>query len=194
MTTTPSAPSDATDLALIQRYRGGDNQAFAELITRYYDRIVGYSHVWTHNRADAEDLAQESILVMLGNAPKFTGRAQLSTWLYRVVATTAASHYRRSRKQQPQFIAGCLPLDPTTIDPFEALAGTLDLRSTLHTALRTLPREQRAAIFWVDLMGMREVEAAKRQRVQPGTVRSRRFRGLRDLRVQLESEHAAGLV
>ena len=54
-----SAPSDRD---LIQRARRGETEAFGELVTRYQTSVFNVCYRILHERAEAEDMAQESFI------------------------------------------------------------------------------------------------------------------------------------
>ena len=191
---TPAEYAEAKDKTLISRSRRGDQLAMGELITRHHARITSYAHLWAHNQQDCEDLTQESILQMMESIRSFTGHCQFTTWLYKVVATTAATHYRDHQRQHPLTLKDLIPPQPSYVEPFADIEATIDARTSLYNAMRDLPLHERKMVFYVDLVGMRPIDVARRQNINQGTVRSRRFRGLTDLRVHLEEERAAALI
>src|SRR4030067_380522 len=54
-----SVPSDRD---LIQRARRGETEAFGELVTRYQTSVFNVCYRILHERAEAEDMAQESFI------------------------------------------------------------------------------------------------------------------------------------
>src|SRR5215203_6715793 len=78
--------TDLDERALIERCRGGDDQAFAELVAAYKDLVYSMVARLTHDRSLADDLAQEVFLRVHRGLPYFRGDARLSTWIYRIVA------------------------------------------------------------------------------------------------------------
>lgn len=82
------------DLALAAA--GGDGQAFAGLLDRHYDRIFAFCFRLTGARAEAEDLCQDICAALPAKLRSYEGRAQVTTWLYRVAVN--AAHDRRRRQ------------------------------------------------------------------------------------------------
>ncbi|PJF45383.1 MAG: hypothetical protein CUN48_19165, partial [Candidatus Thermofonsia Clade 3 bacterium] len=78
-----------TDAALVERarrelpYRTG---AFEALMRRHGGRIRALAMRFAHNPADAEDLAQEVMLKVFFELPRFRGEAAFTTWLWRLTA------------------------------------------------------------------------------------------------------------
>lgn len=99
---------------LLHRWRGRDERAFEELFLRYYrsvyrvlQGVVGYPQ-------EAEDLAQETFLVLYRNPPQLEGTG-LGPWLYRVAADrgyNALRSARRAGQHMEQVIDAVAPVDP----------------------------------------------------------------------------------
>lgn len=88
---------DDTELAL--RAGKGDRTAFASLLSRHYDQIYRLAFRILGNRAEAEDLAQETCLALPRKIAGFRGEARFSTWLYRVTLNAARDQLRRKAAQ-----------------------------------------------------------------------------------------------
>jgi RNA polymerase sigma-70 factor, ECF subfamily len=114
--------------------------------------------------------------------PRFDGRSQFSTWVYRVAVNASLDELRRRRRRpEPGLeddgraggvsvmaeLAGTEQLDP------ETSADRLDV----DAAVRRLSPEFRAAVVLRDLCGLDYAEIADVLGVPPGTVRSRIARG-----------------
>lgn len=87
---------DTPDETLAQAANGGDRAAFATLVGRHYDRILGLAHRLTGNRTEAEDLAQDICAALPVKLRQFRAEARFTTWLYRIVVN--ATHDLRRRQ------------------------------------------------------------------------------------------------
>ena len=87
---------DVSDNDMALAAAGGDATAFSTLLSRHYDRIFGFCFKLTGRRADAEDLTQDICATLPAKIRHFEGRAQFTTWLYRVIVN-AAHDQRRKR-------------------------------------------------------------------------------------------------
>ena len=124
---------------------------------------VGSPHVSSPNEAD--EVAQEVFLRAWRGLPRVEGRAQFSTWLYRIAFNEAQR--RLARRPPPRAEA-----DPERDDPVASLrespnlgpeAQTLDheFEQTLERALDQLPMEWRAAVVLRDIEGLSTHAAAE---------------------------------
>ena len=85
------------DAALLAAFAGGERSAALELTTRLTPRVLGQAFRMLGNRAEAEDVAQEAMLRLWKIAPDWdASRAQVTTWLYRVVANLCTDRLRKS--------------------------------------------------------------------------------------------------
>ena len=89
------------EAAVIARVRGGDREAFRELVERYSEMVFRLAYRFAGNQDDADDIVQEAFLRAYRGLEKFEGSASFSTWLYRI-ATNCALDMLDRRKSQPQ--------------------------------------------------------------------------------------------
>src|SRR5207302_4168949 len=92
------------DAARMMRVRRGDAAAFAELVQRYWQPVVGRFCRQLGDRQEAEDLAQEVFLRLYRARGRYRPQAKFSTWLYHV-ARNVARNAMRARRRHP-----CRPL------------------------------------------------------------------------------------
>src|SRR5919206_5121438 len=83
---------------LIQRLRDGDERAFVALLDRYHAALVRLARVYVRDRADAEEVAQETWLGVLGGIQRFEGRSSLKTWLFHILVNRARTRAHRSAR------------------------------------------------------------------------------------------------
>ena len=74
------------DEALVARVKGGDQDAFGELIAPYLPGLEKLLRPLARQREDVSDLVQDALLRALKNLHRFQG-GRFSTWLYRVGAS-----------------------------------------------------------------------------------------------------------
>jgi RNA polymerase sigma-70 factor, ECF subfamily len=86
-----------TDWELVDRAKNGDAGAFGEIVLRYQARIHRLAMHLVRNTAEAEDVAQETFIRAYRALPRFDGRSEPYTWLYRI-AVNLSLNALRSRK------------------------------------------------------------------------------------------------
>jgi RNA polymerase sigma-70 factor (ECF subfamily) len=208
----PKPPSDPPsnpegELALVAAIRRGDQSAWADLLTRYQDRLYSLCLRMVGNRDLAQDLAQDSMVKIIEGLSTYDGRAALSTWIYRVTMNVCLSKlrsekYRRhasldaetgsedgspkSYKSYRSYNTG-EDLSSPTREP-EALRSVQaqEERAGVASALLRIPADQRALLLLRDARGLEYEQIAEVLGVPVGTVKSRLFRARAALREQLE--------
>ena len=153
----------------------------------------------TRNRADAEDLVQETFTRAYACFGQFESGTNLRAWLYRILTNTFLSSCRkRQREPQPAPIdelqdrqlarAASYPSSGLMPAEAEVLEHLPDFR--VLRALRRLPGAFRTVVYLADVEGYAYREIADLMGTPIGTVMSRLHRGRRQLR-ELLQEYAA---
>ena len=81
-----SAKAQEVDLdrLLVDRFKGGDQSAFDEMVTRYWDRIYSMVHQLLRNQQDAEEVTQEAFLRLHATLLSGTEISEPGRWLLTV--------------------------------------------------------------------------------------------------------------
>lgn len=171
--------SNADDGALVSAAQDGDRVALDTLLRRHYDRLFALCRRITGSDADGADAAQEALLAIVRGLPRFDGRAQFSTWAYRVTTNVCLDELRR-RRRRPVVGLGDRDEHDDIADPVDdapLLDEQVGDRLDLDAALAQLPTDFRAAVVLRDLCQLDYAEIAEVLDIPPGTVRSRISRG-----------------
>jgi RNA polymerase sigma factor (sigma-70 family) len=100
---------DPQTTVLIRRAQDGNASAFGELVDRYYDTVFRFAWKWCRNRADAEDIAQQACIKLAGSLPQFRFEAAFTSWLYRLVISSAQDWQRLQQRHQHTELSGHEP-------------------------------------------------------------------------------------
>lgn len=133
----PSAACDArradADGALVTAFKGGDERAFAALVTKYRDRIYRLAFATVQDANEADDIAQEVFLKVYFKIQSFRGTSLFFTWLYSI-AVNECRHGLRKRKRKILSLDAPLEEDePTTLGDLQP-SGEKDIVSQLVSA------------------------------------------------------------
>ena len=178
------------DLELVDRWRDGDQDAFAQLVKRHERRVFGLLMRMLGSREEAEDAAQDTFLNLHRHGHRFRREARFSTFVYRV-AVNAALNRRRSLGRRrshmeslalQQAVGEALPQGP--VGPEQATAGD-EIRQRVQREILSLPKNLRAPVILYDLEGLSYGEIAAILEVAEGTVKSRIHRARQALREKL---------
>jgi RNA polymerase sigma-70 factor (ECF subfamily) len=128
----------------------------------YGERIYRFCLRLCRNRADAEDLTQETFLAALQGLDRFAGRSSMATWLYRIAVFRWGRMRRDCRCETvPLEDAAAITGDPTAHLPDDL---------SLEAALDALPETMRQAFALVRIEGLKYREAAAVLGAPQGTV------------------------
>jgi RNA polymerase sigma-70 factor (ECF subfamily) len=171
----------ASDAALVRAAQGGSERAVEELFARHWPDAYRTALLIAHDRAAAEDIAQEAFLSALRALPRFDRRRPLRPWLHRIVVNRAIDWARARRLRQE--------VDVDAVPELPAPPARDDLGlGALGVALGRLSPEHRAVIVMRYLLELTPGEIAAALELPRGTVNSRLRRGLDALGVVLEEE------
>lgn len=182
------AQDDISDDALLVRYANGDSAAARQLTLRLTPRVFAQAYRMLSDRAEAEDVTQDALMRLWKIAPEWRqGEAQVSTWLWRVVANLATDRIRKRRYVAPIEDAG-EPVDDRA--SATTRIQTQARRAALADALAALPERQREAVQLRHIEGLGNPEIAAILNISVEAVESLTARGKRALARALEGRKA----
>ena len=144
----------------------GDRPAFALLVTRHYDRIIGLAYRLTGSRAEAEDLAQDICAALPAKLRHWRGEARFTTWLYRVVVN-ATHDLRRRQATRTRAASGWGDWELARQDE---IATDREAADWLAQAMTRLSPELRDTVALVLGEDMTQAEAGQVLGVSEGTI------------------------
>ncbi len=192
---TPTAPPAGAALSgcVLAVARRSDHAAFAVLFSHFAPRLKTYFLRSGLADAAAEELAQETMILVWRKAGLFDpGKAAASTWIFAIGRNLRADALRRGRHAAapPDGTADEAP-HPPEHDPAptaEDLAASAQREDRLRQALRGLPREQ-VEVLRLSYFGHRShTEIGRALGVPLGTVKGRLRQALARLRAALDGE------
>ena len=179
MSVPPDPFSGAPDEALLVAFANGDGQAAQSLTVRLLPRVLAQATRILANQSEAEDVAQDAMMRLWKIAPDWRqGEAQVSTWLYRVVANLCTDRLRKRR--------GSVPLDQVAepLDHSPSVAAQMQTQArmaALSDALAQLPDRQAQAVSLRHLEGQSNPQIAQIMDISVRSVESLTARGKRAL-------------
>lgn len=167
--------------ALVPAARAGDRSAVAGIIELTQDDIRRFLAVHV-SPGEADDLAQETYLRMLGSLPRFEQRSSLRTWLLVIARRVAADHlrYRASRPKLANVDDWVAAVENAQLTGRPSSTGPGSIVE-LTDMLARLPADRREALVLTQVIGLSYHEAGEVLGCPIGTVRSRVARGRDDL-------------
>ena len=161
-----------------------------ETARQHFDRIHRAALVLSGNPWDADDLAQETFLVLSRQCGAFEGRSSLYTWLYGILLNLERRERRRigMRRKKLQVLWDSEPSEERSSPGADAPSEVSEWKNSLWARVARLPDGQRQSLVLRFSEGLRYEEIAEILDCPLGTVKSRIFHGLGALRKLLELE------
>lgn len=87
------------DALLMLRVKDGDRDAFNQLLDKYQRPIINFIYHFIHNRAEAEELAQDVFLKIYEVRGRYRAEAKFSTWLYKIATNFCLKKLSRGKSR-----------------------------------------------------------------------------------------------
>jgi RNA polymerase sigma-70 factor, ECF subfamily len=178
------AHDPAAEALLIAKVAARDREAFRRLYCLYYRRLHRFLSRFACERGTAEEIINDTMLVVWQSAPEFRGDAKASTWILGIAYRRALKALERHRQIEPRAkrLAAAAIFQPQLLDQ---LSHSAELGNWLETALQHLSPEHRLVIELAYYFGLSIAEVAAVTGSPEGTVKTRMFYGRERLRVIL---------
>jgi RNA polymerase sigma-70 factor (ECF subfamily) len=131
-----SSMAKLSDRELVDRARQGDAQAFGQLVRRHQQRIQRLALHLLRDRAEAEDVMQETFIRAYRALARFDGRSEPYTWFYRIAVNLSLNTLRARKARRTSTEPDDARLD-ALLSERQAQAGAPDeaARNQLYAAL-----------------------------------------------------------
>ena len=165
-------------MELFERFKQGDVDAFEALFRQHQGVVYGWIVQIVHDPGLAEDLTIETFWRVYRTRGRFDTRYSFGAWVRRIAANLALDHIRLRHREQE------LVVEPAKDDP-DAAAGR-EAREKIRQAFQRLsPKLQATAnLALIEEQSYEEIARAFGKPV--GTIRTRVFRAVRQLRKELQ--------
>jgi RNA polymerase sigma-70 factor (ECF subfamily) len=189
---TSSAANDLPESEAIRLAQQGDSAAFEMLYRRHSRRVYALCLRMSGNLSDAEDLTQETFLMIFRKIQSFRGESAFSTWLHRVTVNTVLMGFRKKELVAESLDEPCEAGDegsaPLQLGEQDLrLSGALD-RVNLERAIRQLSPGCRQMFVLHDIEGYLHDEIAEIAGCSVGNSKSQLHKARLRLREILRNE------
>lgn len=176
------------DAELLARFSKGDRAAALALTSRLAPVVFAQAFRMLGDRAEAEDVTQESLLRLWKAAPGWDAtRAKITTWLYRVTSNLCIDRLRKSNRNSGDEVPEVADETPGIDLKLQATARA----QALQHALQTLPDRQRQAMILRHIEDLSNPEISDIMEISVEAVESLVSRGKRALASTLAPQKKA---
>lgn len=106
---------DITDEELMERFQNGDEKAFNEIVIRYRERIVNFILGMVRDFDKAEDLAQDTFLIVYERKHSYKRIAKLSTWIFTIAKNLTFTELRKVKRRKTYSVSELEPENGSNI-------------------------------------------------------------------------------
>ena len=171
-----------------RRFRDyGDVQGLDEIIIEYSDGLILYLTSIVGNIQTAEELTEDTFVLLGTKKPKFREKSSFKTWLYAIGRNIAIDHLRKTAGKT------CVSIEetPEMIDDETAVEEAYikkEQQIAIHRAMRKLHPKYQQVLWLIYFEGFSNKEAAKIMKKSLRSLESILYRARKSLRSQLETE------
>lgn len=184
-----SAPTGAApgDEQVLRALREGDDVLVAEFVRRTTPLLLALARRVVQDQAAAEDVVQDTWLVVLQRHDGFAGRSSLSTWVVGTMLNVARRRRSRDGRLTPvpdaALWAGAAPQEQLP----EVVLLARELREQVERAVVDLPARQGAVVRLRDVLDLDADEVCRLLTLSPGNQRVLLHRGRSQVRRALSA-------
>lgn len=187
-----------SDAMLVARLQAGDPDAYETLVRTHSGRLLSVARRFLPNNEDAQDAVQEAFIKAFRAIGTFEERAQLHTWLHRILVNTALMKIRSRKRRPEESIDDLLP----TFQPdghqttesrewSDAIFERKETAAIVRQAIAQLPDQYRLVLTLRDIEERDTIETAAALGTTTTVVKVRLHRARQALRTLLDREFAA---
>lgn len=185
------------DHELMRRIAEGDDRAFASLVERHQNMVVGTVAKMLGNASEAEDISQQVFLRVWKHAKRYKPSAKFTTYLFTITRNLVFNEVRRRKRrnevssdEREEFSRQLIP-DKAEHQPDQELARR-EFRAMVDQAIAALPEQQRMAVVLRRYEQMPYEQIAEVLELSLPAVKSLLFRARTSLRASLGGYLADG--
>jgi RNA polymerase sigma-70 factor, ECF subfamily len=193
LVTSSSNLTVADEGELVSRAQSGDNEAFAELVGRYQNKIYRLARNITQSNEDAEDVLQETFLKAYSHLDGFQRNSKFYTWIVRIAVNESLMKLRKRKSDRT------VPLDEPLDTGEESVAREIavwddnpeqrysreEMQEILDEAVDSLKPDFRTVFVLRDIEELSTEETAEALGISIPAVKSRLLRARLALREKL---------
>ena len=171
------------DSACLRALVEGDRDAFAQIVDRWQTRLINFFYRSTGNRADAEDLAQETFIELNRVAARYQPQGTFRAFVFTLARRRLIDGYRKKARRPLEYVD---PGEYFMQSQAENSDQIREIEEAFHCALAALPENQRNAILMLQQQGLSYDEIAQALNASVSAIKTWIYRARTHLRLELK--------
>nr|WP_249310441.1 sigma-70 family RNA polymerase sigma factor [Bacillus sp. FJAT-49736] len=155
---------------LIKKARGGDEEAFSALVSKYKGQVFRHAYAMVNNREEAEDVAQEAFVKAYYSLSKLDNDFAFVSWLTRIVSNLCYDRLKKSKNKKQVQMEN---LEQNSLRLSSSPIESTNTMLVIQEAMEKLSFEHRTALVLRDVQGYSYEEISGILKIPLGTVKSR---------------------
>ena len=168
------------DSALAERIKQNDRKAFKVVFERYYKKLLDYTITYTNDLQEAEDIVQQTFIILWTNRLKINTDKPIKSYLYRITHNTYIDTYRKQKNKDAffdEFKEKALR-DRITVDTETIEHHSLKLKKVIET----LPEKCKEILYMNKFQGLKYKEISEQLDISIKTVESHMYIAFKKIR------------
>lgn len=145
--------------------------------------VYGIAYKFLNNHQDAEDITQETFLIVYRKLRNLRKTNSLTNWTYTITLNLVRENLRKKYRMKT-----LNNLNENLIFYNNENNSNEEIKEKIRTAIEKLPEKQREAINLKFMEGLKIKEISKIMECKEGTIKAHIFRGIKTLRRILKNE------
>lgn len=178
---------ELTDSELVERVRGGEDDAFRLIVERHSRTIYRSAYRIVGNAADADDVVQETFMRAYRQLERFESRAALTTWLHRIAVNCSLDliDSRKRREHRTEDVEDITTIASSDASPDRLLLGS-EMQKAVAVALDGMTGNERTAFVLRHFEGMPLEDIGKILGTRLNATKNTVFRAVQKVRHHLQ--------
>lgn len=155
---------------------------FEQVYNENWNYVYSICYGFFHNKADAEDAAQDSFIKVSRKLHQFEGRAKLTSWLYRIAYNTCLMRLRDSKAKMRDGLSVCL----TAVDLEITVSSSPIVFIDVSNALKKLAPGYKQVLKQHILKGLTHEEISHASGTSEGCAKSQFWKARKRMKESLQ--------
>jgi len=192
------ALNSPSDKVLVAKAQEGDTRAFKQIYDRYHNLIVHYLYKFLHDYQAAEDLAQETFILVHKHLPEYEHTGKLSSWIYKIAGNLAKNRLRNTSREKCSLFSTPIKNTDEKIElgdiipdrsysPLSKASGK-EFRMAFKKAIGSITPKYREVFLLCEVEGLSYQETARVLHCSPTNVGARLCRARKMIQDKIKPE------